>query len=51
MKWAGPHKQANGINYGLIAEHAQTFNEGLFLSYCKLLINAFEKYVNFPFKV
>ena len=27
-----PMKKANVINYSLIEEHSQTFNEGLFLS-------------------
>ena len=42
-KMVRPHGEAKVINYRLIEEHPQTFNEGLFLPYCKLIINVFEK--------
>ena len=36
LKIDRPHGQAKVINYRLIEEHSQTFNEGLFLPSCKL---------------
>ena len=36
LKIAEPHEQAELINDRLIEEHSQTFDEGLFLPYCKL---------------
>ena len=35
-EWPDCHGQAQVINYMLIEGHSQTFNEGLFLPYCKL---------------
>ena len=37
-KWPDSMGQAKVINYRLIEECSQTFNEGLFLPYCKLYI-------------
>ena len=47
MKMARPHGQAKVINYMLIEEHSHTFNKGLFLPYCKLYKNAFERKCEF----
>ena len=42
---------AKVINYRLIEEISQVFDKELFLPYCKLYNNAFEKSVNFHFKI
>ena len=46
-----PHEKVKVINYKLIEEHSQTFNEGLFLPCCKLYnkMHLKKKIVNFPF--
>ena len=36
LKIARPHELAKVINYRLIEDQSQTFNEGFFLPYCKL---------------
>ena len=41
-----PHEQATVINYRLIEEHSQAFNEGLFHT-VSFIINAFEKKCEF----
>ena len=46
-----PWRQAKVINYRLIEERSQTFNEGLFLPYFKLYDNVFEKSLKFYFKI
>ena len=38
------------MNYMLIEEHSQTFNEGCSCHTVSFIINAFEKSANFPFK-
>ena len=38
------------INYRLVEEHSQTFNERLFLSYCKLNNKCIFESVNFHYK-
>ena len=50
LKIARPHEQDKVINYRLIEEHSQTFNERLFLPYCKLYNKCILKSANFPFK-
>ena len=50
MKIARPHELAKVINYRLIEDHSQKFNEGLCHT-VSFILYAFEKSANFPFKV
>ena len=45
------HGQTKVINYWLIEERSQTFNEGVFLPHCKLYNKYINKRVNFHFNI
>ena len=47
MKIARPHELAKVINYRLIEDHSQKFNEGLFCHTESFIIIAFEKKCEF----